>query len=92
MAWEVLSTVGSRPTYSRVHRQLYVGSFISNKVNTPYWVTQGSVLGLLLFLLWINISKCSDKLKFYLFADDTSFLYPNRDCKSLENTINTELF
>ena len=31
-------------------------------------------------------------MKFYLFADDTSLLYPNRDCKSLENTVNAEFF
>lgn len=50
------------------------------------------MLGALLVLLYINdIGNCSDKLKFYLFADDTSLLYANRDLKSLEKTVNAEL-
>lgn len=50
------------------------------------------MLGALLVLLYINdIGNCSDKLKFCLFADDTSLLYANRDLKSLEKTVNAEL-
>jgi len=50
------------------------------------------VFGPLLVLLYINdIGNCSDKLKFYLSADDTSLLYANRNPKSLEKTVNAEL-
>ena len=53
---------------------------------------RGSVLGPLLFLLYVNdIHQCSNKLKFYLFADDTSILYADKNLKSLENTVNFEL-
>ena len=49
------------------------------------------MFGPLLVLLYINdIGNCSDKLKFYLFADDTSLLYANRNLKSLEKTVNAE--
>jgi hypothetical protein len=35
--------------------------------------------------------KCSDKLKFYLFADDTNILYADKNMKALESTVNFEL-
>ena len=50
------------------------------------------VLGPLLFLLYVNdIHKCSNKLRFYLFADDTNILYADKNVKALETTMNIEL-
>ena len=44
------------------------------------------------FLLYVNdIHKCSNKLWFYLFADDTNILYADKNVKALETTINIEL-
>jgi len=53
---------------------------------------QRSVLGLLLFLIYNNdIYQPSNKLGFYLFADDPNLLYADNDLKPLETADNYEL-
>ena len=55
-------------------------------------VPQGSVLGPLLFLIYINdLPNISEKLQFFLFADDTNIYYESKDLKELEKTVNGEL-
>jgi len=55
-------------------------------------VPQGSVLGPLLFLLYINDIPNSSKLfKFTLFADDTSLFYSHKNNTNVQETLNCEL-
>ena len=55
-------------------------------------VPQGSVLGPLLFLLYINDIVISSKLcKFTLFADDTSLFYSHKNKTEGAKILNSEL-
>ena len=69
-----------------------IGSVVSEKENVLCGVPQGSILGPLLFLLYVNdIQASSSKLDFFLFADDTNLLFADKCLKTLELIINKEL-
>ena len=66
---------------------------VSSDLNTvKCGVPQGSILGPLLFLLYVNdIVYSSETLKFILYADDTSVFYSKKNPSLAFNTLNIEL-
>ena len=64
----------------------------SNFVNINVGVPQGSVLGPLLFLLYINdMPNVCKQAKFLLFADDTVVIFENKNINRLQIDLDTEL-
>ena len=69
-----------------------IGDVRSSYLTVTCGVPQGSILGPLLFLIYINdIIHVSDKCDAILFADDTNLFFQHKDLKCLTDIVNDEL-
>ena len=73
-------------------QRVKIGTSFSDPMSISIGVPQGSNLGPVLFLLYINdIVHASNKLKFTLFADDTVLNFSNENPNELNSIVNEEL-
>ena len=67
-------------------------NFSTSYMNISFGVPQGSILGPLLFLVYVNdLKKASDVLDSIMFADDANLFYSHQNIKTLFRTVNCEL-
>ena len=80
-------------SYLSYRRQfVFLNDHTSNMQNINCGVPQGSLLGPLLFIIYINdFCKSSDILSFILFADDSNLFYSHSNPHTLVNVVNSEL-
>jgi hypothetical protein len=80
-----------RSYLSNRSQRVEINGCLSNILNISCGVFQGSVLGPILFLCYINDIFSASSLATFLFADDTTCLAENSNLHDLISYVNTEL-
>ena len=88
----ILGLAGFRSYLHERKRRVCINGFESEIKSIHHGVPQGSVLGPILFLLYINdLNKCINFSDTFHFADDTNFLNISNDYRMLQNNVNRDL-
>ena len=77
---------------SNRYQRVIIRNCLSEKGNLKGGVPEGSVLGPLLFLLYINDIADNTQSFSRLFSDDTSLLYSSININEIEVIVNSDLF
>lgn len=61
---------------------------ISSTATPEFGVSQGSILGSLRFLLYVNYIKQAVNCDLFLYADDSCLVYQHKDVNKIERNLN----
>lgn len=79
-------------SYLRGRKQVVdINGSISSPLQQTCGVPQGSILGPLLFLLYVNDMKSACKCNLFLFADDAALMVSHQDKREIERSLSLEL-
>ena len=67
-----------------------IGKESSSPGKLSYGVPQGSILGPLLFLLYVNDMPQAVNSELLLYADDTCLIYTGKDIQKIEEQLNSD--
>ena len=67
---------------------VHIDGFCSEEAKLECGVPQGSILGPLIFLLYVNDMSQAVDCKLYLYADDSCLVYTDKDINVIENILN----
>ena len=74
------------------NQQTFVNGFLSTKKEIICGIPQGSILGLLLFLIYINdLPNCLESTIPCLYADDTQIFTSSHDTEDIIDKLNSDL-
>ena len=68
--------------------QVNIKNKYSNVANINCGVPQGSILGPLLFLLYVNDMPQAVDCELFLYTDDSYLMYQHRDFKAIKTKLN----
>ena len=71
-------------------QRVKLGNIVSQWKNIIKGVPQGSILGTLVFNIFINDIFFLDKVKMYNYADDNTELYAHRKAEIMKSTLESE--
>ena len=92
MAFEELKKNGIISYFSNRRQSVIINNVSSDLTSVSCGIPQGSVLGPILFLIYINdFHLCSSLFEFHLFADDANLFYRHRHLDTLKENINSKL-